>query len=284
MQCGTRSTKRPPLPKLNTLVRDIYGVLDKPPEIPPGVIEEFGHGLARLLTGRLLDRGVRGALRLSNLGSTCRRKLWYMVHCPGDAEPLSPTTRLKFLYGDLIEMLVLFLAKIAGHEVTNEQETVYVDGIPGHLDALVDGHLVDVKSASSRGMDKFRQHGLRQDDPFGYLTQLGAYAKSKNLSEGSFIAVGKETGEIVLDTYDGIADNIPKRIEDVRRVLALHEAPPRDFSDKAEGAKGNRRLGVPCSYCDYKGKCWPGLQTYGYSNGPMYLTRVVSEPKVRKIG
>ena len=40
---------------------------------------------------------------------------------PGKGEEFTGHTYLKFLFGDIIEELILLLAKTAGHEVKNEQ-------------------------------------------------------------------------------------------------------------------------------------------------------------------
>jgi hypothetical protein len=40
---------------------------------------------------------------------------------------------------------------------------------------VIDGVTVDVKSASKYGFEKFLKHNLREDDPFGYISQLSSY-------------------------------------------------------------------------------------------------------------
>ena len=56
---------------------------------------------------------------------------------------------IAFLFGDIVEEVVLFLARAAGHEVTDEQKEIEINGVRGHIDGRVDGLPVDVKSASS---------------------------------------------------------------------------------------------------------------------------------------
>ena len=64
--------------------------------------------------------------------------------------------RIKFLYGHILEELIILFSVLAGHEVTEAQKEVHVEGIKGHQDCKIDGVLVDCKSASLRGFDKFR--------------------------------------------------------------------------------------------------------------------------------
>src|SRR5262249_2097748 len=135
---------------------------------PAAEVARFGETLAKFLVDRLSRPPSDPSLRLSNVGTPCNRKLWYMLHRPELAERLSGATLFKFLYGDIIEQVVLFLARLAGHTVTDEQKEVAVDGVPGHIDGRVDGRVVDVKSSSTAGMAKFNDGNLHSDDPFGY--------------------------------------------------------------------------------------------------------------------
>ena len=62
------------------------------------------------------------------------------------------------MFGDILEELLLFLAKEAGHTVTGQQDTLSISGVNGHRDAIIDGRLVDVKSASSYSFRKFKNN------------------------------------------------------------------------------------------------------------------------------
>jgi len=163
------------LKTIDTLVEDIGSVLvNKVESLPPELTQKFADSLSQLITNRLTkqseDRPV--GLRMSNIGSPCGRKLWYEVNQKEDAEPLRADTLLKFMFGDVVEELVLFLAEVAGHTVEGRQDTQVIAGIEGHRDAVIDGVTVDVKSANTYGFNKFKNHGLEGDDPFGYQDQL----------------------------------------------------------------------------------------------------------------
>src|SRR5690606_19057418 len=123
-------------------------------------------------------REHEAVLRVSNLGTPCDRRLWFSINHPELAEPLEPHTRLKFLLGDVWEAVLLFLAKIAGHRVEGQQDEISLHGVLGHRDAVIDGTIVDVKSASSFSFDKFENHLKPEDDSFGYLTQINSYLEA----------------------------------------------------------------------------------------------------------
>ena len=277
---------------ISTLVDDIYALFanDSTWTPDPSHIRQFGMDLGNFIARRASD--VRGSptLRLSNLGTPCERKLWYTINTPDDGESLRPATRIKFLFGDILEALLLFLAKEAGHTVTGEQDEVTVNGVVGHRDAIIDGRLVDVKSASTYSYRKFQDNGLRGDDPFGYLSQLGSYLAASSGDDrvrdrdvASFLVIDKTLGNITLDTYAFGDVDYRTMVDEKREMLSLPEPPPRTYDDEPEGKSGNRSLCGQCSYCPFKHKCWEGVRTFIYSNGPTYLTKVERTPRVPEI-
>lgn len=276
---------------IHTLVKDIEAVINGEGGWDATVSKYAGELISQSLDRRLNpEEGARdGALRMSALGTPCRRKLWYLVNDPSEREPLPASAKFKFLYGDVLEVILIALAKAAGHRVEGEQDTLEIDGIKGHRDCVIDGVTVDVKSASTYGYKKFASGGLREDDPFGYISQLSSYVYAGRSSEveshpslGAFLVVDKQNGHICLDVYDfgPELDNKLTEIADVKQVVAQSRPPVRAFEAVPDGKSGNMKLGIQCSYCDMKQKCWPGLRTFLYSNGPTFLTKVVKLPNV----
>ena len=275
------------MPNLGDLPKDIYRLLESGKLSQEG-ISRFAVEVEALLLARFSEeRGNDTQLRMSNLGEPCERKLYWKIRNPEEGEPLTGQTLLKFLYGDLVELLVIFLAEEAGHSVEGRQDELVLEGVKGHRDAIVDGVLVDVKSASGFGYQKFKDHKLEQEDSFGYLAQLGAYLRAsqadpllKVKSQAAFIGVDKVTGAMCIDVYTPPMDTDIARKQ---QMLSLDKVPARAFADVPDGASGNRKLGVNCSYCQFHDKCWPGLRSFAYSNGPRHLTVVKREPEVTEI-
>lgn len=269
---------------IDTLVDDIGRVLTDPPVITEEQTSELGTAIASVISQKLRPSHEKPTLRMSNLGSKCLRELWYKVNKPEKAIPLRPEARLKFLYGDIIETLILWLAKISGHKVEGEQDELDINGVKGHRDALVDGTLVDVKSASTYSFSKF-QEGLKPDsDAFGYLDQLGAYSYAGKNSKSAFVAVDKTLGHIHVDKHDNLdKQDYAKFVEERKAVVAQPEPPPRAFFSEDDGKSGNQKLGTKCSYCEFRKECWPGLRTFLYGNGPRHLTVVKRLPDVPEV-
>lgn len=271
--------------KLDTLVEDIYQLFDNHniPELQDTEVKELGERMASHIRDAILEPEKQPKLWASNIGTQCKRKLWYKINRFQDLEPLRPNTKLVFLFGHLLEELVLFLARIAGHKVEREQERIEYEGVSGRIDAVVDDVVCDVKSASSFSFRKFKDGLVASNDPFGYLRQLGFYKSlvDPDGEEAAFIAIDKQHGHITVDQHRQLGDvDYDKEIREVKTALANDTPPPRGYTDIPDGKSGNRRLDTVCSYCEAKFLCWPGLRTFYYSNGPKFLTEVKREPKV----
>lgn len=223
-------------------------------------------------------------LRMSNIGQPLR-KLWYSVK-GFRGEVLNSSTKTKFLYGHFLEHLFVFLAIEAGHTVERLQEHIEVDGIPGHLDAIIDGVLVDFKSASTFSYKKFTSGDLYSDDPFGYVAQLKGYQQGTGVDRAGWFIIDKVLGNFVFVELKG--DNgydIHERIATVKQVVKSDVPPERCYSDEPnDKTTGNRKLCVSCQYCEHKSLCWNdandgrGLELRFYSNGPRWFTKLVKEP------
>lgn len=276
---------------IDTLVDDIYEVLGADRiELSDALLEHLGADLQTLMKARLTEERGPPRLRMSSLGKP-DRQLFYEINTPDgvEKETLPPQTHLKFMFGDLWELVVLFLAEAAGHEVTHKQGEVSLNGVVGHNDAVIDGVVVDVKSASTFAFRKFADGTLPDNDPFGYMEQLSAYCTAYGGLDGAFLAVDKTTGKLALLKFpfeELEAYAIEERVEHLKEVLSQPELPERCYEEVPEGKSGNMALSLNCSYCPFKNTCWQdanggvGLRTFIYSNGPKYLTKVVKEPKV----
>ena len=135
--------------ELDTLVDDILDLLDSKKSFMADTddLNDLAVGIAFQVTKAMQEHvKVRDpkVIYASEVGEPCHRKLWYKIHYPEKGEYLTKTTRLKFLYGDILEEVLLFMAKAAGHDVRARQESVvyeFEDGwqIRGRIDAVIDG-------------------------------------------------------------------------------------------------------------------------------------------------
>jgi hypothetical protein len=155
--------------------------------------------------------------------------------------------------------------------------------------------MVDVKSMSSFGFKKYSTEGLHQgNDSFGYRWQVAFYhyhmvdkGEIQDGDEPYLLGIDKQLGHIALIPVN----DLPSREEVAKRAAIMAKTvtdpatlPARGYDDVPDGASGNRKLDIACSYCDFKDACWPDLRTFIYSNGPKFLTKVAREPKVPEAG
>ena len=190
--------------KLDTLVDDIYSKLSvlgegKQLDVSEKDLDELGESIKTALKNwaHPEPRNSTETLRMSNKGRPTRQ-LWYDLNSEESNIPISPPTFIKFLYGHILEEVVLFLVRLAGHKVDDEQRNVSVKGVKGHMDCTIDGEVVDVKTASGYAFKKFRDGTLAEQDTFGYMSQLASYEEAMGTNSGGFLALNKETGELAL--------------------------------------------------------------------------------------
>ena len=194
-----------------------------------------------------------------------------------------PHTLIKFLYGHLIEEMILALVKLSGHDVTDEQKRVELEGIKGSMDCKIDGLLCDVKSTSTYGFKKFKENSLQYDDPFGYIDQISGYGQAEGADEACFLAMDKSNGHLAVTKVDLLDKDVVKRIKHVKGMIESDTIPEPCYDLVADGKSGNMKLPIGCSYCEFKKHCYPDMRVFAYSTGPRFLAVVNVEPKVMEI-
>lgn len=267
-----------PKKTLKTLQKDITKLFEQKHEVNHNNLDIFLNNIKKTVLEHFDKQDDKNYLRLSNLGLPDRR-LWFDIK---KGSKLSPDTYLKFLYGHIIEELLVFLIKEAGHSVTHQQKEVTSNGVTGHIDGYVDGVLVDIKSAAPSTYNKFKYEKIFRDDPFGYVTQLGSYMEAENQSMAAWIVFNKVSGDITITPlYDIQVENLEKRVETVKKALASDEKPAQCYPDVGYGK--NRVLAFECSYCPHKWDCFEGLRAFSYKEGFKYFTEVNLEPRVEEV-
>lgn len=277
---------------LDTLVKDIYQLFLDGHSPSQENVDKLGEAVAksvsRSLKRNLTDAPVGKNLRMSSIGKP-DRQVWYETHQEIKGEELRAPTLIKFLFGDILEDLLLFLVREAGHTVEGEQEEVDIGGVKGHMDSVIDGVLTDVKSTSSRSFKKFEEGTLKDDDPFGYIAQISGYVQGSGREgqPGAFLAIDKQNGKICVHqvpTEDLI--DVKERVSHLQELVSSEEEPPRCYEPVPDGKSGNMKLAIGCAYCPFKHYCWrdanegKGLRTFNYSGTPRFLVHVENEPRV----
>jgi hypothetical protein len=272
---------------IRTLIPDVQALLKTEGWFTHELAQEFSREVETRLTQHF-NKEQKPRLRMSKLGWTCPKALWHSIHTPEEEEPLPPWAKFKYSFGHIIEALAICLAKAAGHTVAGEQDAIHLEGISGSRDCIIDGCVVDVKSASSRSFLKFKNGSIRENDSFGYLHQLDAYVVGSSEDElvtvkdrGYLWAIDKQLGSMTLYEHRVRENSIRERITQAKAIIARETPPGCTCGTEPDGESGNIKLDVVAGYNQFKYACFPHLRTFLYEGGPRYLTVVARKPMKR---
>ena len=182
---------------------------------------------------------------------------------------------MKMLIGDLTEGVVSLMAKLAGVKIVAEgtQTELVLGGakIVGTDDHTIETptgkKVYDTKTSSSfQWREKWSKgyEALKDKDSFGYISQLYIYALGQGIDVGGWIVVNKETGELkVVEVPDSkkekerVIREIQSKIKAIDEDWAFRKCfkPQDDYFNKKY--TDSKYLGVECSFCDFRGACWP---------------------------
>lgn len=273
-----------------SLVTDIQHLLTQKDWVTPEIEQDLGLQVSRRFKEQFSSRTGSPTLRLSRMGPMCPCALWYSIHHPEMAEKLPPWAEFKYSFGHIIEAQAIMLAKAAGHTVTGEQDEVIVDGITGHLDCVIDGCVVDVKSCTGYLIKELKAGNIDRIDAWGYLSQLDGYlvgSRDNSLvtvkDRAYLLAIDKQLGHMYLYEHFLREHHIRNRVDEYKRIVSLDAPPLCTCGVIPDGASGNQRLDVKSSYNPFKHCCKPHLRVFIYSDGPRFLTKVVRKPDVTEV-
>lgn len=224
----------------------------------------------------------KGRVYTSSISHPCARKSAYQFHGAVKDEELSPRTLINFFCGDIVEVAVLALAKIAGCDIETPYELIKGSGKRmtvtqgGHTfacwpDALgQDGGTwmnVEVKKFNDWAFDRAERERGPTDD-WGYLTQ-------SSLEVMAWRQVGVEVKGTLMLAIRGLTGHlaewflpydqtlVDRAFERARQVYAStpEQLPERAFQPiPLEEQKKPRmqlpKLAMQCGYCPYKQDCW----------------------------
>lgn len=289
-----------PSKQISTVIKDIYSLLESGKKVSEESIERLGKSIALSVKKQLTKREESKSpslFRMSTLGRG-DRFLHYSYRDRGRDE-VTGSDKIRFIYGDIIEEILLFLIREAGHSVIGEQDMLTINGIRGIRDLKLDGINTEVKSASPYAFTKIFTGSLMEEgnDPFGYVYQVSGYTQAdqnkpyQDCDEpAAILAANKVDGRLALLMIEDFQQpDISARIDHLRKTVTAEEQPERCYSEVDDGKSGNKKLGSNCGWCKYKVDCWKdsnngnGLRVFRYSNGIRFLTHVEKEPKVEEI-
>lgn len=233
------------------------------------------------------NSGPRGEfrLRMSNIGKP-KCQLWFEKNDPEDRTPFPPHFLMNMILGDIVEAVFKGLLRASGQDFKdNDNVTLKLPNgqeIKGEYDMEMDGKIDDVKSASPLSYkNKFTDfETLSKGDSFGYVSQLVGYATAAGKDVGGWWVVNKGSGEFkYVDASEVDKDAVLENIQSVVDYIENGEPFERCFEPVPETYRrvpsGNLVLTKGCSWCDFKHKCHPTLQTL-----PSRVSKAAVKPEV----
>lgn len=244
-------------------------------EISDELLDDFTASCRQVIVKHFTtERDNTFRLRMSNIGKDIRSLHLDKLY---GINPPSPDSKVRFIYGDLMEAMWIFILKLAGIKVIGEQQQVQLDisgeKIEGTYDLIVQhpetGELevIDIKTTSY--LDKFKSiDTLEENDGFGYIPQLFGYAEATKVRAGGFLVFDKKHGamhllDIPIDVYNRVKQSALNKIKEVVEHFKYNkEIPPcPGFVDEIFNGKptGRKVLSDKCKFCSHKDKCHPGI-------------------------
>lgn len=235
-------------------------------ELLDAAAKEFRYYLERQLSPQEKQVG-EAVLRPSSLGK-CTRMLAYSYH-GFEGEPIDYNTRLTFLMGNILEIVLVFAAQQSGVPIEDLQRKVEVEGIEGSLDFILGDYVVDVKSQSDYSFS------LGIDDEFGYPTQLEIYRQGAGKSKGGWLTINKNNGKIAVHEYEPkpLKLDIALRKAEIVRQSTPDNLPARDYDLEVDKKTKKMKLCLQCRFCSYRNLCWNIVEEMeGYKGAIHYIS------------
>ena len=266
--------------------------------ISPSAIKDFAKECEESVE-RQLNKKRKFSIRMSGLGRPLCQQL---LDRRGMKEDMDYNALFRFMFGDLVESVIVLIMEQADVEIVDKQKAVKLD-IAGHtvtgtLDLILRDEMGvekvwDVKSASEWAF-KFKYTGfggydkIKEDDPFGYVMQGHLYGEATGLPFGGWIVVNKSSGEIAMvEAPDWQEEDRKEYLKDaevrVKRLLDPNPDFVKPFKSEFETYKvkgeiirtGNKTLPKICGMCGYRSHCWSKSQLHD-----KVISKAKTPPKV----
>ena len=226
-------------------------------------------------------------LRMSNIGRK-KCQLWFDKNEPENKIAESPFFIINMILGDIVEAVFKGLLRASDVKFgDSEQVTLQIedDKIDGTYDLVINGKVDDVKSSSPWSYEnKFKDfETLQGKDSFGYVSQLVGYAKAKGVPVGGWWVVNKANGNFKYVSANGVdVDSELKKIKETIDYINNNEPFERCYEPVEETyygkPSGNLKLGIECSLCSYREKCWDDLKVL-----PSMVSRSATPPLINYV-
>lgn len=228
------------------------------PELSPELLKSIGEQSSYVFDRQFGLREEREAgLYLSSIGKCTRQQAYNLLGFEKKGKEIDSRARIVFYMGDIVELAVINLAKMAGCKIEREQIELEIAGVKGHPDGIIteDGvkRLLEVKSMSSYSFESFENGEI--DD--SYVYQFTAYCMALGLTQCVYVAMNKDSGvlgERIFTIKEETVVDIKNRIN-ILKAATKENLPDRPYQPNEKGL-----LPWQCRYCAHYQTCWPNSE------------------------
>ncbi|UZV39987.1 hypothetical protein LPP2_g19 [Leptolyngbya phage LPP-2, strain SPI] len=157
------------------------------------------------------ERQQENRLRVSSLGKYAVVQALQCFGVHEDRGNIRGAQADMFHVGDVTEAKLIALMKAYGLQVTHEQHEVTWHGVLGHMDCVVDGMVIDVKTCNDGNFKRYQKKL-----PLTYLTQIGVYADALKYANCGILLYNRNTCELALSVPDH--DDIKEALERAEHI------------------------------------------------------------------
>ncbi|MGH2412823.1 MAG: hypothetical protein ACRDEA_03825 [Microcystaceae cyanobacterium] len=165
---------------------DYYGTFD---------VKRFTEDFSNSVQGSVNTRFGRGHVSLSILNKPLILLAMKKLDIPDIEYNKRVSSFMTFTFGHIFESWILELMQAYGCEVTDCQKTVKIKGIVGHIDCMVNGQIVEIKTMSK---DYFYGFTKSPNNARGYITQLASYWHATGEPEATWLCFDKANNKLKL--------------------------------------------------------------------------------------
>ena len=238
-------------------------------ELGPALLEETGKLASWAFKRQFGLREERESTQpyFSSIGKCTRQQAYKLLKFPEEGRELGAKAKMIFFQGDMVELAVIQLAKIAGCNITlagSDQEASEWNGLRGRPDGIyhdpgvviepatpttlerrsAENYVLEIKSMASYTFERFEQGQL--EDSYRY--QCNAAMASLGPEKSIIIAQNKDAGvlaEMIIQKDPAIVADILKRLG-VLAGATKEKLPERGHAPNEKGF-----YPWQCNYCGY---------------------------------
>jgi len=221
---------------------------------------EFGNLCGWALKRQVMESSERkGGLYLSSCGKCTRAQAYNFHSIEKSGKEQDSRSAIVFLYGDIIENMIVALAKTAGCDIfatglSQLKVPIKVGDktIIGHSDGLVfdDGiKLFECKSMSSYAFNMFQRGEINPE----YMSQINMYLEGTKLDQCMLVAFAKDSGML----GEKLITKDPEIVKDgYRRLKEVLDSTPKKLPMREHTFDSKGHLPWNCTFCSFYNVCW----------------------------